>query len=116
MALLGLVAIRMTTNPWHQPAAPRRRWRAVLGVAAYLLSLGMARVLTIKQSLLLVVGGVVAAELWVALFGLWAIFDTPLLKLGVGAGLGVSAAAYISMCLFALGSATMFTLPLLLFF
>ena len=72
--------------------------------------------LTLKQSLLLVVGGVVAAELWVTLFGIWAVFDTPLLKFGLGVGLSVVAAAFISMSLFALVSAIMFTLPLSLFF
>jgi hypothetical protein len=81
-----------------------------------LYSLGMAHTLTIKQVCLLLVGGIVAAELWVMLFGLWAVFDTPLLKLCFRAGLSASVAASISLTLFASASAVVFTVLLRLFF
>ena len=68
------------------------------------------------QILALVAGGVLGAWLWVSLFGLWAVYDTPLLNLGFAAGLGISSTSFISLSLFAFVSAVFFTLPLWLFF
>jgi hypothetical protein len=76
----------------------------------------MARPLTIKQLLLLIAGGAVSAVLSVVLFSLWAVYDTPLLKFGFSIGLHAPAVAWISMSLFALSCAIVFTLLLRLFF
>ena len=76
----------------------------------------MARALTLKQSVVLVIGGVAAAWLWTVLFGLWAIFDTPLLKFGFSLGLGAPVVMLVSMSLFAIVSALAFAVSLRLFF
>lgn len=70
------------------------------------------RSLSAKRIALLVVGGVIAAWLWVWLFGLWAAYDTPLLKLGLRSGFAASRMGGISIALFASLSAVLFALPL----
>ena len=69
-----------------------------------------------KQSVLAVAGGIAAAWVWVALFGLWAVYDTPLVKLGFTLGFGVPTVTWASLSLFALVSAIAFTLSLWLIF
>ena len=76
----------------------------------------MARALTLKQSVVLVIAGAAAAWLWAVLFGFWAIFDTPLLKFGFSLGLGAPVVMLVSMSLFAIVSALAFTVPLRLLF
>jgi len=65
-----------------------------------------------KQALLLVVSGMVLPWPWVRLFGLWVVYDTPLIKLGYSLGLSGPAVTWISLSLFALLSAVLFTVPL----
>lgn len=65
---------------------------------------------------LLIVAGLGAAWLWVWLFGLWTAYDTPLLKFGFGLGLGVLAASYTSLSLFALSIAVVASLVLRWFY
>jgi hypothetical protein len=76
----------------------------------------MAQMLPKSQILVLIVTGVLGAWLWVSLFSLWAVYDTPLLKLGFAVGLGVSPTSFLSLTLFALVSTAFFTLPLWLLF
>jgi hypothetical protein len=65
-----------------------------------------------KRAFLLIVTGTLSTYLWLWLFGLWAIYDTPLLRLGFSIGLGVWTTTYISLSLFALFTAALFTVPL----
>ncbi len=65
-----------------------------------------------KQTFLLIVSGIFSAWLWVWLFGLWAVYDTPLLKLGYSLGLSVPVVTGVSLSLFAFLSAVLFTVPL----
>ena len=65
---------------------------------------------------LVAAAGIIAAWLWVALFGLWAAYDTPLVKFGLRLGFGVPAVGGISLSLFGLASAIIFTISLRLFF
>src|ERR1700676_1254784 len=76
----------------------------------------MAHILPMKQLVVVLAIGILAAWLWVWLLGLWAVYDTPLLKLGLAARLGIRGIRLISLSLFALISALMFTVPLWLFF
>jgi hypothetical protein len=69
-----------------------------------------------KQALLLIVSGILSTYLWVWLFGLWAVYDTPLVKFGLSIGLGVSLTTYISSSLFSFLTAALFTVLLRLFF
>lgn len=75
----------------------------------------MAHALNAKQSALIVAGGVAAAWIWVSLFSFWAIYDTPLVKFGLSLGLGVQTVARLSLSLFALITAIVFTLTLRIF-
>jgi hypothetical protein len=68
-----------------------------------------------KRAFLLIVTGMLSAYLWLWLFGLWAIYDTPLLKLSLSIGLGASITTLISSSLFAFLTAALFTVPLRLF-
>lgn len=72
----------------------------------------MARTLTPKQLVILVIVGLIAAWLWAALFGLWAVFDTPILKVGFSLGIRPSIVVFASMSIFAIVSALAFTVPL----
>jgi hypothetical protein len=67
------------------------------------------RDLSTKRIVVLIFTGVIAAWLWVWLLGLWAVYDTPLLKLGLHSGLTASSIGEISMALFALSTAALFT-------
>jgi hypothetical protein len=53
---------------------------------------------------------------WVWLFGLWIIYDTPLLQLGLGSGLSARSAAFVSLLVFCFLTATLFSAPLRLFY
>jgi len=68
-----------------------------------------------KRAFLLIVAAVLSTYLWLWLLGLWAVYDTPLLKLGLRIGLGVWITTHISLSLFALLTAALFTVPLRLF-
>ena|SRR5712671_7187199 len=68
-----------------------------------------------KRVLLLIVGGILSPYLWVWLFGLWAVYDTPLLNLGFRVGLGVWLASHISLSLFSFLTAALFIVPLRVF-
>ncbi len=68
-----------------------------------------------RRAFLLIVIGTLSTYLWLWLFGLWAIYDTPLVKLGLSIGLGVWIITYISLSLFALLTAALFTVSLRLF-
>ncbi len=65
-----------------------------------------------KQTFLLIVSGIFSAWLWVWLFGLWAVYDTPLSKLGYSLGLSIPVVMGVSLSLFAFLSAVLFTVPL----
>jgi hypothetical protein len=69
------------------------------------------RNLSATRIVLLIVCGIFAAWLWVWLFGQWAAYDTPFLKLGMRSGLASSIGG-ISMAIFAFLSAAFFTIPL----
>jgi len=76
----------------------------------------MARTLTLKQLVVLVIAGVAAAWLWTVLLTLWVIFDTPLLKVGFSLGFGAPVVMLVSMSLFAIVSALAFTVALRMLF
>ncbi|ADE11347.1 hypothetical protein Slit_1109 [Sideroxydans lithotrophicus ES-1] len=67
------------------------------------------RNLSAKRIVVLIFCGVIAAWLWVWLLGLWAVYDTPLLKLGLLSGFTALSIGDISMALFALSTAGLFT-------
>jgi hypothetical protein len=69
------------------------------------------RNLSAKRVVLLIFSGAIAAWLWVWLFGQWAIYDTPFLKLGIRSGLA-SYIGGISMAIFAFVSAVLFAVLL----
>lgn len=70
---------------------------------------------SVKHVLLLILSGALASFFWLWLFGLWAIYDTPLLQLGFRAGLGARSVNFISSLVFCLLTAAMFAVPLRLF-
>ena len=65
-----------------------------------------------RQALLLVVSGIFLSWPWVRLFGLWVVYDTPLVKLGYSLGLSGPAVTWISLSLFAFLSAVLCTVPI----
>lgn len=67
---------------------------------------------TTKQTILLIVSGVFYAWFWVWLLGLWAVYDTPLLKLGYSLGIGATVATGASSSIFAFLSAALCAVPL----
>ena len=68
------------------------------------------------QAFLIVLGGMLGAYVWVRFFTLWAIYDTPLLRLAAGSEGGFFLVSLFSLCLFSFLTAALFIAVLYAFY